>query len=73
MDYLSSGMSLYGGKKSGKYFNNMGVRVLWQEGKKKVDFVGLTPGMCSCCFSVFYVCQKCQSARCMILFYVHIL
>lgn len=52
MDYLSSGLSLYGGKKRGKYFNNMGIKLLWQQGKKKDDFVGLTPGMCSCCFYV---------------------
>jgi len=52
MDYLSSGLSLFGGKKRGKYFNNMRIRVLWQQGKKRVGFVGMIPGMCYCCFSV---------------------
>lgn len=36
MDYLLSGLNLYGGKKRGKYFNDMDIRVLWQQGEKSL-------------------------------------
>lgn len=53
MDYLSRGLSLYIGRKRRNCLNSMGIRVLWQQSKKKkVGFVGLIPGMCCFCFSI---------------------
>lgn len=73
MDYLSRGLSLYVGRKRRNYFNNMGIRVLWQ--KRKKSWVCGTDSwyvrLLFFCWSVFYVCQKCQSMRWQISVYVH--
>lgn len=58
MYYLSTGLSLYVGRKRRNYLNNMGIRVLWQQNKKKK--LGLWDRFLVCAAFVFLlVCILC--------------